>query len=205
MATDPNEPPALDVPRRKYPHAPQPAGVAPPGANAAAEQPGAIPTTREEDPRSRAARRALELREHLGGLDEGTDDFFIDKRIIPEGWAYEWKRHTTLGAEDPAYQVQIARAGWEAVPASRHPEMMPQKWPGATILRKGMMLMERPLEIVEEAKAIELRKARGQVRQKEQQLYGAPAGANSPFDPTNKGNSMVNIKKSYEPMPIPKE
>jgi hypothetical protein len=68
-----------------------------------------------------------------------------------------------------------------------------------------MILMERPKEIVDEAKAIELRKARGQVRQKEIQLNGAPAGGNSPFAADNKGNSMVNIRKSYEPMPIPKE
>jgi len=209
MANEPNPPAVDELPRRKYPHAPQPTPPAegnPALKTLMAESPSGIALApSEEDPRTRAARRAAELRDHLGGLDDGTDDFYIDPRIIPPDWAYEWKRHTTLGAEDPAYQVQIARAGWEAVPVYRHPEMMPQGWKGAHILRKGMLLMERPQEIVTEARAIELRKARAQVRQKEQQLYGAPAGDNSPFDPTNKGHSLVNIKKSYEPMPIPKE
>lgn len=209
MANEPNTtaPDDPNVPRRKYPHAPQPVPPEIPAQAAQqAESPSGIPlTSREEDPRTRAARRAAELREHLGGLDDGTDDFYVDPRIIPPGWTYEWKRHTTLGAEDPAYQVQIARAGWEAVPVHRHPEMMPSNYQGMTILRKGQILMERPQEIVDEARSIELRKARSQVRQKEQQLRGSPAGDNSPFDPTNKGNSLVNIKKSYEPMPIPKE
>jgi len=193
MSTEPNEG-APEVPRRKFPHAPQPTAEA-----------GEARVVAADDPRERARRRAIELRKHLGGLDEGTDDFFIDKRIVPDGWEYEWKRHTCLGAEDPSYEVQIARAGWEAVPASRHPQMMPKDYQGVTVLRKGMILMERPKEIVDEAKAIELRKARGQVRQKEMQLRGAPAGNNSPFEPDNKGNSMVNLKRSYEPMPIPKE
>ena len=210
MATDDPNPQAISdvsVPRRKYPHAPQPTPPElPPQGAPHAESPTGIPlTTREEDPRTRAARRAAELRDHLGSMDGGEDDFYIDPRIIPPGWTYEWKRYTTLGAQDPAYEVQIARAGWEAVPAPRHPEMMPKGYEGMTILRKGEILMERPTEIVEEARSIELRKARAQVRQKEMQLRGAPAGDNSPFDPTNKGNSLVNIKKSFEPMQIPKD
>jgi hypothetical protein len=83
---------------------------------------------REEDPRSRASRRAQELRDHLGGMEEGEDRFRVDAADIPDGWAYEWKRRTVFGKEDPAYQVQVARTGWEPVPASRHPNMMPTGW-----------------------------------------------------------------------------
>ena len=155
---------------------------------------------REEDPRTRAARRAAELRDHLGDSDEGTDDFFISKSDIPQGWAYEWKRKTVMGAEDPAYQVALARAGWEPVPASRHPAYMPSGTDYATIERKGMILMERPLEINEEAHARELRKARNQVRHKEDQLNAAGAGE---FERTNKDKSLVKVRKSYESIPIP--
>jgi hypothetical protein len=212
MATDNDNEPIIgdDAPpkRRPGPHAPGPTGVAPAAATvglaaATAQRTASAPAA--DDPRARAAKRAMELREHLGNMDEGEDEFYIDPRVIPDGWSYEWKRHTTLGAEDPAYQVSIARKGWEAVPVSRHPEMMPDNYKGTTILRKGMILMERPAEITELAKAQELRKARQQVRQKEIQLHGAPAGDNSPFEATNKGNSLVKIGKSYEPMPIPKE
>jgi hypothetical protein len=113
--------------------------------------------------------------------------------------------HTVLNAESPAYQVQIANAGWEPVPAYRHPSMMPDNYKGMTIDRDGMRLMERPAVITEASKARELRKAREQVGQKEAQLYGQPAGANSPFATDNKGSPLVKLGKSYEPMAIPKD
>jgi hypothetical protein len=154
---------------------------------------------REEDPRARAARRALELREH-GSLEEGTDKFYIDPRVIPDGWSYEWRTLTVLGKEDPSYAVNLARKGWEPVPRSRHPEMMPEGYPGNTIVRDGQMLMERPKEITDEAKAKEYRAARDQVRAKETQLSGAPAGQ---FERDNKGAPMASVKKSYETIKIP--
>ena len=157
---------------------------------------------REEDPRARAARRAMELRDHLGSMDEGVDKFHIDPRIIPDGWSYEWKRLTVLGKEDPSYQVTVAQRGWEPVPRSRHPHMMPDSYHGETIEREGMILMERPKEITDEVKAHDLRTARAQVRGKEEQLGMAPSGQ---FERENKGNSMVSVKKSFQSIPIPEK
>lgn len=160
------------------------------------------PAMREEDPRARAAQRAAEIRGHVGSMDEGTDDFYIPPEYVPEGWSYEWKRKTILGQEDPAYAVSLARKGWEPVPSGRHPSMMPEGSSFATIERKGMVLMERPLELTDEARDIERRRARAQVRQKEEQLNAAPAGQ---FDRNNKDNSLVKVKKSYESMAIPEK
>jgi hypothetical protein len=172
------------------------------GAALSGAAPAAPKAPREEDPRTRAARRAAELREHHGSMDDGVDKFYINPAIIPDGWSYEWKTHTVLGKENPGYQVSLAHRGWEAVPRSRHPELMPENYDGETILREGQILMERPLEITEEAKAIELRKARAQVRGKEEQLGMAPPGQ---FDRANKDAPLVNIKKSYESIPIPEK
>jgi len=155
---------------------------------------------REEDPRERAARRAAEIRSNVGDMDEGTDDFRAP--TAPDGWAYEWKRKSVFGQEDPAYQVELARMGWEPVPASRHPSYMPDKGDYPIIERKGMVLMERPKELVDEAKQIEYRKARNQVRHKEAQLNSSPDGQ---FGRDNKGNSLVKVGKSYEAIPIPKD
>ena len=169
----------------------------------APSRPEMRPTMREEDPRARAARRAAELRDHRNGdMDEGVDEFFIDPADIPEGWSYEWKRRTVLGAEDPAYQVALARAGWEPVQTSRHPSYMPMGGDYPFIERKGMILMERPLEITDDARNAELRKARMQVRQKEAQLNSAESGQ---FERTNKDQSLVKVRKSYEAIPIPEE
>jgi hypothetical protein len=158
-------------------------------------------TVKEESPRDRAARRTAELRGHDTDLgDDGNDDFFIELGIIPDGWSYEWKTRTVLGAEDPAHQVALARRGWESVPASRHPELMPMGYKGVEITRKGMVLMERPMEITQEAKDATLRRARMQMRDKEAQLQQAKGGE---FDRTNKGDPLVKISKKYEAIPIP--
>ena len=156
---------------------------------------------REESPRERAAKRAAELRGHIGNLDEGTDDFYVPTEYIPDGWSYEWKRKTNVGMEDPAYQVHLARMGWEAVPASRHPSMMPEGNKYQVIERKGMILMERPNEITDEAKDIELRRARNQIRQKEAQLASAPEGTLT----RDHAQAKPKINKSYEAIQIPKD
>lgn len=166
----------------------------------ATHRPAMRPEMREEDPRMRAARRAAEIRSTMGSFDEGADDFYIDQSVIPEGWSYEWKRKTILGQEDPAYQVQLARTGWEPVPASRHPSYMPAGDKYATIERKGMVLMERPKELTEEYRAFELKNARDQVRTHKEKLAEAPEGQ---FSRIAKGHQLIKIGKSYEAMPIP--
>lgn len=149
-----------------------------------------------------AKKRAEEIRKHIGDLDEGVDDFFIDPDKVPDGWTYEWKRYTVFGQEDPSYQVALRRVGWAPVPASRHPEMMPAGTKDDVILRKGMILMERPEEITEEVRAIDKKRARDQVRVKEQQLTEAPVGQ---FQRTNKDSPLAKVKKSFEAMPIPED
>lgn len=153
----------------------------------------------DEDPRERAARRAAEVRLHNNGnMDEGIDEFRAPQ--APDGWTYEWKNKTVVGMEMHSYQVELYRKGWEPVPTSRHPEMMPIESKSATIERKGMVLMERPTELVDEAKSIERRKAIGQVRAKEAQLAGTPEGGLGHRD---HAQVQPKISKGYEPMPIP--
>ena len=157
---------------------------------------------RDDDPRARAAKRAAEIRGHLDGdMDDGVDEFYIPPEMVPEGWSYEWKRRTVLNQEDPAYQVALARKGWEPVPLNRHPEMMPPGWDEKVISRKGLVLMERPASITEEAQSIEKKRARMQMQQKEAQLRSAPDGQ---FD-RNHSQVRPRIKKGYEPIQIPDE
>lgn len=155
---------------------------------------------RPSDSRAAASARAAEIMGHIGNLDEGTDDFWIDPGMIPDGWSYEWKRHTVYGAPDPAYDVALARTGWAPVPAGRHPAYMPEDYKGRTIERKGMVLMERPAEITERVKDIEYNKATSQMRNKEQQLNQAPPGQ---FQRDNKGATLTKLKKEYSPVEIP--
>ena len=162
------------------------------------------PALREEmrdDPVARARARAAEIRQNLGGggLDEGEDRFRINSSEIPEGWTYEWKRKLVLGQPDPAYEVELMRRGWEPVPLDRHPYMMPPGKGYNTIERDGMILMERPKELTEEARDVEVRKARNQVRQKEQQLASTPDGTMT----RDHASARPSIRKGYEPMAVP--
>ena len=159
---------------------------------------------RDDDPRAAAAARAQEILAHLGTLDDGIDEYRIDPSIVPPGWSYEWKMRSVLGAENPSYQVALARTGWQPVPRSRHPEMMPQDWPGDTIERKGQVLMERPQVITDMQRQTDKSRARDQVRVKEQQLSNAPQGQ-MPRSGDAEGDARTrpNIKRAYEPMPIP--
>jgi hypothetical protein len=156
-----------------------------------------------EDHLQRAAKKLAQMRGLYGDemLDQGSDEFFVEKSDIPPGWDYQWKRYLLLGKEDPAYQVQLARAGWEAVRTGRHPHYMPYGTPeDEPIMRKGNMLMERPMELTIEARRIEDARARSQVRVKEQQLTSAPAGQ---FERDNKGAPLATIKKTHVPMAVP--
>lgn len=160
------------------------------------------PSMREESSLDRAKRRVAEIKGHIGDLDEGTDEFFIDRSMIPEGWTYEWKRKMLLGQEDPTYTVHLARMGWEAVPLNRdhqHKAMMPTNWPHNTIERKGLILMERPSEVVNEARRIEQKRARDQVRAKEAQLAGTPDGTMT----RDHAQVRPKINKAWESVPIP--
>ena len=162
------------------------------------DRPNLRPSLRD-DPRAAAARRAAEIRGHLGDMDEGTDEFRVPRP--PDGWEYEWKRKTVLGQEDPAYQVQLARMGWEPVPTAAMPEMMPGMGNHPNVERKGMSLMMRPAVISQEAREIERKKARNQIRAKEAQLNATPDGTLTRDDE----RVRPKIKKGYEPIPVPSE
>lgn len=163
---------------------------------AVSDRPNLRPSLRE-DPRAAAARRAAEIRGHLGNMDEGTDDFRAPPP--PDGWEYEWKRKTVLGQEDPAYQVELARMGWEPVPTSSMPEMMPGMGNHPNVERKGMTLMMRPAVISQEARIIEQKRAKNQIRAKEAQLNATPEGTMTRDDE----RVRPKIKKGYEPIPVP--
>jgi hypothetical protein len=164
-------------------------------------RPDQRPSLRPDNSRELAAKRAAEIMGALGGIvEEGNDKFFIDPSSVPNGWDYNWKRKSVYGMEDPAYQVSLARTGWEPVPTERHPTMMPTgNYP--VIERDGMVLMMRPKVISERFEMAEKKKAREQVKFKEQQLNQNPDGQ---FGRDHR-EVQPRIKKAYEAIPIPND
>ena len=155
---------------------------------------------KEISPRDRAEARAQELLGHIEDLGSATDKYYFDPSLIPDGWSYEWKMTHVQNQEFTSYRVQTARGGWEPVPRTRHPEMMPLGSTSETIDLDGMRLMERPKEITDRIKARDEKLAKQQVKMKEAQLGGA-ALKERPRE--YGGEPSVKLKKSYSPMPVP--
>ena len=162
----------------------------------AAKRPALRPEPASLDDSREAARlRAEEIRGHLGGVDEGLDEFYAP--LAPPGWEYEWKTKSVMNQENHTYVTSLRRRGWDYVPADRHPEMMPEGGKQTTIERKGMILMQRPKEINDEVRKIDLQTARNQVRNKEEQLAGTPHG--------HMDRTLSKVSKKYVPMPVPED
>lgn len=148
----------------------------------------------ELDSVARAEARLKQLRE--GGQDFGAarDKFWAPQP--PEGWDYQWKTRTVMGEEQAAYQVELMRNGWEPVPLSRYPDMMPIGWSGNTIEVEGLVLMERPMALTRKARDEEAADARSNVLTKEQQLRSGRSG--------DLGQREVHrFSKSRAPIAIP--
>ena len=146
-----------------------------------------------------AALRAEELRAKMRDDQYDTqmyDEFYIDPRIIPEGWDYNWKREFVAGQSEDDHLTEMRVAGWEPVDSRRHPTMMPPGYTGP-IRKKGMLLMERPTEISNMAKDRELATAREVVAAKEKALGMSPGGT---FE---RDRAKTGVRKTYSPLTIP--
>lgn len=103
---------------------------------------------RENVADSRLKAREAELLARHDAFDGSLviDKFAIDDNIVPEGWQYGWKTQSLVGQEQRENITELVNAGWEFVPASRHPGMMPAGYTG-NIVRGGMVLMEIPKSV----------------------------------------------------------
>lgn len=130
--------------------------------------------------------KAVDTREAVHTLDHAPartrrrratvseDKFYIPLDEIPEGSSYEWKRWSVSGQHDPFYIAEMRQQGWEPVSPKTHPNWVPPGYNEPHILKEGMILMERPMELTEEARR-ELRQlSKTQVKEAEQRLGMTP-------------------------------
>ncbi len=134
-----------------------------------------------------------------------TDLFHIPPEIIPDGWSYQWNVVDVMGQPQQAAQLAMAENGWRPVPAGRHRGMfMPSDYPdNGPIIRDGMRLEERPIELTEEARYEEEMKARNLIRDSNQQLGLAsklPTGF-SRDNPNLRRVERQQTNRSYAPAP----
>lgn len=105
-----------------------------------------------------------------------ADMFYIPVDEIPEGSSYEWKRYSVMGEEQPFYLASMREQGWEPVNPKRHPTWVPPGYSQPHILKGGLILMERPIELTEEARRESRFEAKRQTRDAEERLGKTPSG-----------------------------
>ena len=105
----------------------------------------------------------------------GTDQF--EGVRPPDGWSYQWNTVTVFNNADVVMGQQMAMRdnGWRPVPAERHPGSFVPFGKTGDIVRDGMRLEERPLEMTLEAQAEENAVARRQMQDRDESLMGAKA------------------------------
>lgn len=143
-----------------------------------------------EEPRQASSHQGERLTRNRKRTD---DQFFIDKRIIPHGVDYNWKRESCFGQPDPYHMNGLMENHWSPVPDNRHP--------GLITKMRGMVLMERPKYLSDEAKQEDLREAIDQVQGVKSALGDAPGGTFPRDHPSAKASTRIS--REYTPLIIP--
>jgi len=154
----------------------------------------------KETPEQARARAEARIRQIRGNpdLSGGAERDKYWAPPPPEGFDYQWKLKSVMNQDDIDRIRQNELNGWEAVPLSRHPELMPRGWRGQTIEVGGLVLMERPKVFTDEAREEERRAARDAVITKEQQMREGRSG--------DLGRREVNrFSKTRAPIDVPTE
>ena len=146
--------------------------------------------------KARAEARIRQLRGNPDLQGQDRDKYWAPSP--PDGWDYQWKLKSVMNQDDIDRIRQNEMNGWEPVPLSRHPELMPRNWKGETIEVGGLVLMERPLLFTQEAREEERRAARDAVLTKEAQMREGRGG--------DLGPRQVNrFNKTRAPIDVPNE
>lgn len=131
-----------------------------------------------------------------GSAVHNEDQFAIPDGIRPDGWSWEWKRYTVLNEPQVAYQAKLSHVGWTYVMAESYPGVFMPVDKVGPIIRDGMVLMERPEALTEEAKREEKRAADDRISRSRQQHGLAPVSGGVDTDTrAARANTFVKVAR----------
>lgn len=136
---------------------------------------------------------------------DSSDIFHIPEELKDPKWDLQWNTVTVYEQPQTAQVLAMRENGWRPVPAGRFKGMfMPADYPDdGEILRDGMRLEERPMELTEQAKTDEYIKATGLMSDQKQQLglvQKIPEGF-SRENPTLRRMEKAGTSRSIGPAP----
>lgn len=127
----------------------------------------------------------------------GDDPYAIDPSLIPDGWVYEWKRYSIYNQVQTSYLNSLIRIGkWGYVLKESHDGVFDAPGIKGQILHEGLVLMERPKSLHDEAVDDEKRAANMAVHRAKTERGLAPA--NSGIDvntPAARGATFVRQER----------
>lgn len=149
-------------------------------------------TALRDEPEARVPERKMDdgqIRNRKGEIvslqikgDEDPFDFRKKGVVEPDGWTYEWKVKTVHNWEHIQHQVNLARNGWEPVPADRHDGLYMPKGHKGNIEYGGQVLMERDARLTAQARQVDQRKARTQLQNSRNLADGVRKSDMADFD-----------------------
>lgn len=125
------------------------------------------------------ARTRTRTRGNTGVTQQDHDSYIIHENIPPDV-SLEWKLYTAVGSEMkneyPFYLEGMRKQGWEAVDPHTHPDWvrLPPDYPHHNVIVNGLILMERPMALTEEAREEAKFNANQQMRVAKQRLGLTP-------------------------------
>ena len=118
--------------------------------------------------------------------DNTSDPFELPPEFIEmaraDGFSLEWKAASVHGKDRTRYIAKLQANGWRSVPSNRLPGMYAPEGDNGVVTYEGMILMERPLALTEEARREDAHKAREQVQMKHDS-WGVSSKNTEIFDP----------------------
>lgn len=101
--------------------------------------------------------------------DRGIDKYAVPAGEIPANWSYQWIAESVLNEPQAAAMIDFQQKGWTAVPQERHPNI--------PVRQGGLMLVERPKALTDEARHEEIQEAKDQLRTNVEQFMPNDSGA----------------------------
>lgn len=136
----------------------------------------------------------------------GIDQFHIPGDMIPDGIDLQWNTDSVLGQPSAQERSRMEQQGWEAVTPNmfegRFDGMFMRKGHQGEINVGGLVLMWRPMELTQEARAEELAAARQARRTEERKMVtGAIDGVNPEMFNPNHGSAKSQTFLNKERIP----
>lgn len=169
--------------KRTPTHAP----VAPPVAREAVHAPV------HAKPRERKRSRAASM--------DPNNEYYVNLAAVGPDTDVNWKRFSNVGEEQPFYLAQMREQGWEPVDPREHPDWVPvpDGYDKPNVIKGGLILMERPMDLTRQARAEMEGDAKQQVREAEQRLGRTPEGT---LPRNSDGSKTQLVKEIMRPIPI---